>query len=219
MNIQPFKGHDGRYHYVYKVTNTINNKIYIGKHTTKILSDNYMGSGKRLHIAKRKYGKENFTKEYLSFHNNEQEAYDAEELLVTPDFIKEDNAYNIVIGGGTVRGLIHNEETKERIKQSCKKIVKTPEWISKINAANTGRPLSEEHKKSISNTLKGNKDSDEVRKKKSESNKGKPKSESHIENIRKALFSRPKIKCEYCDRELRIVNYNKWHGNKCKKKL
>lgn len=53
------------YHYLYKVT--INDKIYIGIHSTKKLNDGYMGSGVALQHAIKKYGKENCTKEIISF--------------------------------------------------------------------------------------------------------------------------------------------------------
>jgi hypothetical protein len=36
---------------IYKITNTINNKFYIGVHQTENISDGYMGSGKALHAA------------------------------------------------------------------------------------------------------------------------------------------------------------------------
>ena len=43
-------------HYtIYKITNKINNKFYIGMHQTKKLDDGYMGSGKRLKLAIKKY--------------------------------------------------------------------------------------------------------------------------------------------------------------------
>ena len=60
-----------RYNYIYKITNNINGKLYIGKHSTDKLNDGYIGSGIRLHQAYNKYGIENFTKEYLVFCDTE----------------------------------------------------------------------------------------------------------------------------------------------------
>ena len=47
---------------VYKTTNLVNNKIYIGVHKTSKPNDTYIGSGKILADAILKYGKENFVK-------------------------------------------------------------------------------------------------------------------------------------------------------------
>ena len=41
---------------IYQTTNLINNKIYIGKHQTSDLDDGYLGSGKLLLQAIKKYG-------------------------------------------------------------------------------------------------------------------------------------------------------------------
>lgn len=53
---------------IYKVTNLLNNKTYIGQH--KYEDENnpmgyYKGSGKLLHLAYNKYGFENFKIEVL----------------------------------------------------------------------------------------------------------------------------------------------------------
>ena len=52
------------YHYFYKITNKIDGCFYYGVHSTKDLNDNYMGSGKKLRYMYKKYGIENFEKQF-----------------------------------------------------------------------------------------------------------------------------------------------------------
>ena len=47
-----------KYFTIYQITNNINNKYYIGKHITDNPYDSYMGSGKAIIRAIKKYGKE-----------------------------------------------------------------------------------------------------------------------------------------------------------------
>ena len=70
------------YYYIYKITNLINGKIYIGQHTTSNLDDGYMGSGKIIIRAIKKYGVENFRKEIQGFYENEYELNYVERMLV-----------------------------------------------------------------------------------------------------------------------------------------
>ena len=99
---------------VYKTTNLINNKIYIGVHlidTSK--SDTYIGCGvtsKKIsnprtafHFAVLKYGYDNFKRETLfEFPFTEQgmqDAYKKEEELVNSKFLKRKDVYNRALGG------------------------------------------------------------------------------------------------------------------------
>ena len=86
------------HHLVYKITNTINGRYYIGVHSTTNINDSYFGSGKLIIEAVSKYGKENFTKEILYTFETAQEAYDMEFQLVKTT--REDsNSYNMTMGG------------------------------------------------------------------------------------------------------------------------
>lgn len=99
-----------QYHYLYKITNLINNKIYIGIHSTDKLDDNYMGTGKHILQAVKKYGKENFKKEILEWFDWKCEALNREAEIVNKEFIECNNTYNIKLGGE--QALYFSEETK-----------------------------------------------------------------------------------------------------------
>ena len=88
-----------KYYIVYKITNIVNNKIYIGKHETYDLDDNYFGSGKYLKRAISKYGIKNFTKEILFIYDNELNMNDKEAQLVSEEFVAREDTYNLCLGG------------------------------------------------------------------------------------------------------------------------
>lgn len=87
------------YYLVYKTTNLVNGKIYIGKHETDNLNDGYLGSGNLLKLAIKKYGQENFKREIL-FECSTKEEMDAKESeLVDEEFLKRNDVYNVKLGG------------------------------------------------------------------------------------------------------------------------
>jgi GIY-YIG catalytic domain len=87
------------YYTIYKITNQIDGKIYIGSHKTKDLNDSYMGSGKYLKHAIQKHGIENFTKDILFVFDTPEEMYAKEADIVNDDFLALENTYNLKTGG------------------------------------------------------------------------------------------------------------------------
>ena len=84
---------------IYKITNQVDGKIYIGSHKTENLDDGYMGSGKYLRRAQEKYGIDKFTKEILFVFDTPELMYAKEAEIVNEDFLATENTYNLKIGG------------------------------------------------------------------------------------------------------------------------
>lgn len=122
------------YYTVYKITNLLNNKIYIGKHQTENLDDGYMGSGKHLIRAQTKYGKENFKKEILFVFGTEQEMNAKESELVTEEFCSREDTYNICVGGKG--GFSYINENKLNISDNQKRVaaIYARKNLEKINS-------------------------------------------------------------------------------------
>lgn len=84
--------------YVYKIVNKVNGRWYIGKHNGS--DPSYMGSGKLLKQAKKKYGIENFTKVVLETVDNEQVLIERERHWIDEtDAVNDPQAYNLALGG------------------------------------------------------------------------------------------------------------------------
>lgn len=130
------------YNYVYITTNLLNGKQYVGDRSCdkNPFEDSYIGSGKLILEAKKKYGKQNFSKHILEFFNTKKEAFDAQEkYIIKYKTLTTYGGYNInEKGGAGVPGSYLSEETRQKISKS------------KI-----GIKFSQEHKQKLSNSRKG----------------------------------------------------------------
>lgn len=142
------------YGYVYRTTNLVNGKIYIGQHRGKAIDKQYLGSGLLLNKSVAKYGKQNFFVELLGWAVNKQDL-DLLERYYIRKYNSTDTSigYNIAEGG---QGGYQGQEVNK-----------------KISLALTGRKLSDELKQKLSIINKGKKLSQETKNKISISNKGK----------------------------------------------
>jgi group I intron endonuclease len=125
------------HHIIYQTTNLVNNKIYIGVHSTNDLDDGYLGSGNAIKNAVKKHGKENFSREVLYFFDTRQQAEDKEAELVTESFIARQDNYNIKTGGAS--GCLHSTETRQKISEVKKGIKFSEETRQKMSEAAKNR--------------------------------------------------------------------------------
>lgn len=176
------------YYGLYKITNLVNGKMYIGQHVTDNLDDGYMGSGKLIKLAIKKYGVDNFRKEWLGFYEDANELDYMERVFVDDTWVSRSDTHNLSIGGysgkwgkpSPLRGRHISNEHKEKIGRA-QRGEKHHNWGKhleervkyKISRAHMGKKLSDEARKSISMGHIGNHHSEEIKKKISESNKGR----------------------------------------------
>lgn len=164
--------------YIYKITNLINKKIYIGQRKYDKSEKRYFGGGILIKKAIKKYGKENFKKEILVEYETQKEADLLEKYYITLfDARNPKIGYNISKGGKfggnfkglhhteeskikigkKVKGYHHTEETKKKLSELNKNRIFTEETRKKMSKLHKGKPLSDEHKKKLSEALMGDK--------------------------------------------------------------
>jgi len=108
------------YYTIYKITNILNGKFYIGQHQTKDTNDLYMGSGTSIVNAVSKYGRNNFSKEILYIFESFDEMNVKEIEIVTDALVKNPLCYNQVPGGQFVN--LGGKQTSKRSPEHCKKL-------------------------------------------------------------------------------------------------
>ena len=170
-----------KYHFIYKTTNLLSGKYYIGMHSTDNLDDGYMGSGKRLRYSINKYGKDNHKVEILEFVDTRELLKLREEEIVNLNEIAKIDCINLKVGGSG--GFSSEEHMIKFIKSGSEagvKILKEKHKNSKFkekwceSRKIAWENLSEIKKEELIKHLdwEGKNHSEETKKKMSESSKG-----------------------------------------------
>ncbi len=140
------------YGFIYKISNLINGKIYIGQHKGLDFGD-YWGSGTLLNKAYKKYGRDNFSREIIEYAGSKQELNFLEQFYIQKMDSIGPNGYNIASGGrGGYTGPA-TPETCEKIRKKLKGRKFTEEHIRNMTLSKRGKPghpHTEEEKRKIS---------------------------------------------------------------------
>lgn len=172
------------YYLIYKTTNHINGKYYIGAHRTENKDDDYLGSGVALRRAIDKYGKDSFRKEILLECSSAEEMFSIEEQMV--DHL-DPWCYNMRNGGKGGWDHIDSRGDKNPMKR--------PEVVAKVistarkNGSYTS-PKKLEHLKNISSN--GGKIAGEGK-------KNNPEYSARISEISKKIWANPEYKEKFRD--------------------
>lgn len=206
-------------HYLYKITNQLNEKVYIGQtiddknrwHAHKSFAKQALPV-QYIHRAMAKYSSENFEFEVIATCRTQEDADETEKMLIIQyDSQNKESGYNISHGGDQVwnRGLPREQQPmygKHHSEESRKKISasnmgkdmphKTEEQKKYMSNIMKGRILTDEWKNKIGQARKGIKHSEESRKKMSVSQKGNQAGEKHPGAKLTAEIVKS-IRCEY----------------------
>jgi len=128
---------------IYKITNTENGKVYVGQsvtvnarlHRHRVSLAGGYHDNQYLQRSWDKYGEGCFTFEVI------QRVDDVEKLtgieqhwMDTLRAAEEEYGYNLRPAADTNKGFHHTEETKRKIGEASKRMVRTPEWNANISA-------------------------------------------------------------------------------------
>ena len=168
--------------YVYKITNTINNKSYIGisihEPEKRRIKEHLSGRGNRVIAnAIKKYGKDAFTYEILEENVFDEFLPDLEVAYIANYNTVAPHGYNLDSGGGGAGSP--SEDTLRK--------------MSEVRKGKKRPPFSTEHRRKLSQANKGENNpfygkthSAETRRKLSQANKGRKQSAEHIQKVAEA---------------------------------
>lgn len=181
---------------IYKATNQINGKSYIGfasywpqrKTSHKHLSKKYQGNNNLFYSSIRKYGWDNFEWKVLYQSLNKEHCKNEMESYFIKEYDTYNNGYNMTTGGEGTFGWAHPPEVYARIAEGNKGNVPWNKGLSGYEGMNKGWKYTEEqldNRKILSKKI-------------------------YRGHMNKS------VECEHCSKSISVGNYARWHGQNCK---
>lgn len=227
---------------LYKITNIINLKVYIGM-TTKTINERLYSHIRhsikpkfRLHHAIKKYGEKNFIIETIDETDDQEIANELEKFWIkTFNSTSYGHGYNMSLGGAG-KSLLIAEETRKKIKsavQTNRNNLSQEEKNNLTKSANNAKrgmkeSLASKEKKSIAQCKRWQStslDQKKIHGKKSRdgmSQEGIDKSLAALKNsyssAREPGLKKEKVKCPYCDKIGGKPIMKRHHFENCKYK-
>ncbi len=199
------------YGIIYKITNAMNGKSYIGQTTQKAskrwTAHKVLSAKPRwpIHRAMFKHGVGNFSFEVIE-HCSDRSSLDAAECRWIAEIgSRKPLGYNVTEGGGGAKGYRFSDEARRKLGDRMRGRYVGPEIGRKISASKTGYKMKEETRLKMAASRTGKSHPEEVRQKIGASQKGRKLSPEQIEMIRsnssgrrhsdeaKAKLSRPVV--------------------------
>ena len=207
---------------IYKATNLVNNKVYIGftaNWPQRINGHNYdrrygNADNKAFYNAIKKYGWDNFVWEAIYQSQDEEHTL----KVMEPHFINEhlswvgfedSNGYNVTKGGEGASGYKRTPELIESHRQQMTGRKQTPEHIAKRVASFKANPDAGKY-------WLGRKHTPESVEKTRQANLGKKKTPEHVAKMKDRPQDTMKLICPHCNKEGDYKNMNRWHMDRCK---
>ena len=145
-----------KHYLIYKTTNLINGKIYIGQHQSNDVNDGYFGSGHFLKSDVKKFGIENFKTEILYDFNTFEEMDNKEREIVNEEFVAKPDTYNLIVGGSDGLMYITSELRSKANKTRWRNLTEEERkhYVEAAHIATKYRNWTNESRQKLSNSLK-----------------------------------------------------------------
>lgn len=208
--------------YIYKTTNLINGKIYIGKREKPYFDKKYYGSGKYLKHAIDFYGIENFSCEVIEWCKTKKKLHKREVFWIAYyNSLDKNIGYNLAKGGpgGSTLGLIW---INNGLEQKYTKI-EDLEYYMSLGWKRGALPHSDVVCKKVSNSLLGHKVSKTTRQKISAACKGYKLTDEQKAKLRASQRGKAYVTNGFEIHQIKLVDLDLWlskgyvRGRKLKK--